>query len=60
MDVTEQIRRLEAAGFCRETLDHAITFAGASRLRYLALCRAVESQGMTPEEALQAVEAAEG
>lgn len=57
MDVTGQIRRLEAAGFARETLDHAISFAGGNRLRYQALCEAVEARGLTPEEALRAAEA---
>ena len=60
MDVTDQIRRLEAAGFHEETLDRAIAFAGASRLRYRALCQAVEERGMTPAEALRAAEAARG
>lgn len=60
MDVTNEVRRLEAAGFRQETLDRAITFAGANRLRYRTLFQAVACQGMTPEEALRAAEAARG
>lgn len=51
MDVTEHMRQLEAMGFAGETLDRAVAVAGASRLAYLALARAVE-EGMSPAEAL--------
>ncbi len=59
MNVMQHIRRLEAAGFAGETLDRAVALAGASRLVYEALCGAVESRGLSPAEALQAVETAD-
>lgn len=49
----EHMRQLEAMGFAGETLDRAISAAGASRMSYQALYQAVESQGMSPEEALR-------
>lgn len=48
----EHMRQLEAMGFTGETLDRAISAAGASRMAYQALYQAVENQGMSPEEAL--------
>lgn len=56
MDVTAHMRQLEAMGFTGETLDRAIAAAGASRLAYLTLIRAVANQGMSPAEALHILE----
>lgn len=56
MDITDQAQRLHTVGFRDELLDHAVALAGARRLVYRALYDAVTTQGMTPEEALQAVE----
>lgn len=56
MDITDQARKLHAAGFRDELLDQAVVLAGARRLVYSALYNAVTVQGMSPEEALQAVE----
>lgn len=56
MDITDQARRLHAVGFQDELLDRAVVLAGARRLVYSALYHAVTAQGMSPEEALKAVE----
>ena len=56
MNVMPYLRQLEAAGFSPEQLDRAVVLAGASRMRYQALCEAVKLQGLTPMEALQALE----
>ncbi|MDO4316157.1 MAG: hypothetical protein Q4C45_10280 [Oscillospiraceae bacterium] len=50
------MRQLETMGFTEEILDRAIAAAGASRLAYLALTRAVTDQGMSPAEALRTLE----
>lgn len=55
MDVTAYMRRLEAAGFQEEILDRAVVLAGANRLLYLELYRAVTERGMLPEQALETV-----
>ncbi len=56
MDITPYMRRLEELGFADETLDRAIAGAGADRMCYLALCRAVEHGNMLPAEAVLALE----
>ena len=56
MDVMDQMKRLHAVGFREELLDRAVAMAGAQRLVYYALCDAVMSKGMSPEQALEAVE----
>lgn len=58
MDVTQNMRKLEALGFREDTLYRAVALAGASRVAYAALYQAVTSMGLTPEAAIQAVESA--
>lgn len=57
MNVMQHIRQLEAMGFAEEQLDRAVAAAGANRLFYQRLCRAVKEQGLSPAEALRMVEA---
>lgn len=57
MNVMQQIRQLESVGFAGETLDRAVAAAGANRLFYQALYRAVKELGVPPTEALRLAEA---
>lgn len=57
MNVMQQIQQLEAVGFAEELLDRAVAAAGANRLFYQELCRAVKEKGLSPAEALNLVEA---
>lgn len=56
MDITRQIRQLEAAGFSGGILDRAIVLAGANRLAYQMLHQAVTCRGLTPADALRSLE----
>jgi hypothetical protein len=56
MDITRQIRQLEAAGFSGGILDRAIALAGANRLAYQMLHQAVTCRGLTPADALRSLE----
>ena len=56
MNVTQHIRQLEAIGFSAEILDRAIALAGANRLAYQTLHQAVTSRGLSPADALRALE----
>lgn len=49
------VQELEAVGFREELLDRAVALAGADRLLYRRLCRAVSEGGMAPGEALDTV-----
>ena len=55
MDIMPYMRQLGAAGFREELLDRAVALAGADRLLYRRLCRAVSEGGMAPGEALDTV-----
>ena len=55
MNIIPLMQELEAVGFWEELLDRAVALAGADRLLYRRLCRAVSEGGMAPGEALDTV-----
>ena len=55
VNIIPLMQELEAVGFREELLDRAVALAGADRLLYRRLCRAVSEGGMAPQEALDAV-----
>lgn len=55
MNIIPLMQELEAVGFREELLDRAVALAGADRLLYRCLCRAVSEGDMAPQEALDAV-----